>query len=493
MKPVAENTVMTEPTWGAEPVADVGKDWGAESTTASSSWGEKPAPDAVSRTAWSTTAEKAPSDHQWSSTASTTSKSSQWHADTSPNGTAAAGGSWSHQASTVASSTPAAVAATASKTVVKKGTWAQIAKPELPAPKPVEVVESKPAPAARQPSPKRSVSPKRPAVTAAASTDSGVKLVAVNGREEPKAAPAPVAKKVDAPVVMPNVTSNVSAVGVKFGSLSVDEVEEKKPVSRVAQPVTAAAPAPVTQTGGATYIKDQSFAAAPEPVSEQLPSYGQDYNSLYANLNGASTSQANSSTTSSNPQAAPVQYPLNAASLANMYAAYFPYYMNQFAGAPYGSSGAPAGFGQPAAFMNKGYPMYPMQGQQQQQQQQQPSSTAGGSGLPNKNAGYSGYYTGASSTQDDAQDYGKYPSFLNQQQTGVPSAASSSSSGKPDASKMTPQQSQAAAYYSQFMHPAQSYPSYMPPGFMQQQQGQPGSRQQGQQGQQQPYWTGGNS
>ncbi len=51
---------------------------------------------------------------------------------------------------------------------------------------------------------------------------------------------------------------------------------------------------------------------------------------------------------------------MNPANLANMYAAYFPYYMNQFPGAnPYGSSAT--GYGHPqAAFaaLNK-YPLYP--------------------------------------------------------------------------------------------------------------------------------------
>ena len=62
---------------------------------------------------------------------------------------------------------------------------------------------------------------------------------------------------------------------------------------------------------------------------------------------------------------------MNAANLANMYAAYFPYYMNQFPGAnPYASSApAAAAYGhhhhQPpfaAPAMNKGYPMYPAGG-----------------------------------------------------------------------------------------------------------------------------------
>jgi hypothetical protein len=124
---------------------------------------------------------------------------------------------------------------------------------------------------------------------------------------------------------------------------------------------------------------------------------------------------------------------MSAASLANMYAAYFPYYMNQFPGAnPYGNS-APgaAGYGhQPFAPLNK-YPMYPAAGgappANQTQQQQGAPKPAGASPAGGIYGGYNPY--GQQQTQQQQMDdnsmsagqdaYNKYQAFLGANQSGA--------------------------------------------------------------------------
>lgn len=120
------------------------------------------------------------------------------------------------------------------------------------------------------------------------------------------------------------------------------------------------------------------------------------------------------------------------ANLANMYAAYYPYYMNhQFppGASPFGNT-APAapGYGQPFGAPPAVAPVpaakYPyqggaptgapqqqgqVQGQQQQPGANKPPATASTAGI------YGGYnaYGGAPAAADDSQDaYGKYQPFL---------------------------------------------------------------------------------
>jgi len=202
---------------------------------------------------------------------------------------------------------------------------------------------------------------------------------------------------------------------------------------------------------------------------------------------------------------------MNAANLANMYAAYFPYYMNQFPGTnPYGQAPAPAaGFGHQAFNSMNKYPMYPNANAPNTtaSSQMTQSAAAGGAKAPqsssnpmgNMYGGYNPYYQQAPPAMDDPSNNAADPykfsagGLLNSNPTG----ASKSSEFKQDKNSNAMSN---APYYNQYMHPsvaAAQYQNFVAPGGYQQAPMQPPAsgrvpQQQSQQPQQppQPYWSG---
>lgn len=244
--------------------------------------------------------------------------------------------------------------------VTSNSTWAQIAKPEdkKTEEKPIEaaVNASKRSKSPRKKS-NRSVSPAKPKVT----------------REK---GPEPQKSADDNPVVMPshvsnqNVTPALGNIGVKFGSLSLVEEAMEEQVRLNSEPLGKSK---VDNTGNV----DLSNSRAPmnQQPALQTPFYPPSSNFEYPNdfqqkrtaaynpniPNGTSYpngSQAIPSTAAANP--ASMHYPGMNPAMANMYAAYFPYYMNQY---PAGDahqyrqqqSGTPPGFHQqqPMSYVNK--------------------------------------------------------------------------------------------------------------------------------------------
>jgi hypothetical protein len=197
-----------------------------------------------------------------------------------------------------------------------------------------------------------------------------------------------------------------------------------------------------------------------------------EYASLYEQqrttadpLNPASASASTSASTGASTQQQQQGGfpPMNAANLASMYAAYFPYYMNQFPGAnPYGNQ-PPAGYGQYK------YPVYPtpaaapsasgIQGTRQGVPQHQSGSKQSSQPTAPAASMYSAYYglpmgLGHQPQQDD-QDFLKYSQQQPAQQ-----------SQKVDMNKPNTQQDQSSqqaasvAYYNQYA--MAGYPGYIP-------------------------------
>jgi len=471
--------------WNSKPAAtDEQASWGEESTVSEhngtvSGWSTKAEASSTSASEQGGWASPATEKKSWQKPSA-----SSWSNEEPVSQSAGGWGAPTKKPAPVAAS--AAVSKPAPVKPAKKGTWAEIAKPEPP----VVVEKPKPAPAPVKP-PKHEEKKEvvkevklTPEPLQSTAAPPGFGESALSPRQNAQAQPRRQTKP-ETSVTMP-ANTNVSNIGVQFGSLSLAAVEEKtlnSPLTRQAtspsqqqQQLPSQAP-PHLGMHNPYLMMDSSNQSGMPFVNHPL--YGHQF-SDYSQMYGAGAAQAaaaaqasdqqrtsTSGEASSSSQQAPGYPPAMNANLASMYAAYFPYYMNQFPGAsPYGNQ-PPAGFGQYK------FPMYPNAPQQaptgsssnssgvrppQAQQQGKPSTS--------QSSQFSAYYGLAQNDEQQHQDYAK---FAQQQQQ-------KSLAGDK-------QEQQPAAYYNQYMQ----YPGYMPPtgSYPMQQHPSQQSRQQ-----QQQYWMG---